>query len=163
MARWGRRNVTFLHLSVSKDRFWSNDRNLVLILKPSPQSSIQSPHYHSTAHNTLQIHLHIFVSSTQLSWVIHSTDLVMHFEKVRRKSVAIKWGLYQWNMKRSTFAWLVFSCLLLQCYFLFLVQQQSTHVRHELIPERKTKIRGEFYHFLESVSQVFKENIEVKR
>ena len=116
-----------------------------------------------SAHNTLQIHLHIFVSSTQLSWVIHSTDLVMYFEKVRRKSVAIKWGLYQWNMKRSTFAWLVFLCLLLQCYFLFLVQQQSTHVRHELIPERKTKIRGEFYHFLESVSQVFKENIEVKR
>lgn len=44
-------------------------------------------------------------------------------------------------MKRSTFAWLVFLCLLLQCYFLFLVQQQSTHVRHKLIPARKTKTR----------------------
>ncbi|KAK2568503.1 hypothetical protein P5673_007563 [Acropora cervicornis] len=44
-------------------------------------------------------------------------------------------------MKRSTFAWLVFLCLLLQCYFLFLVQQQSTHARHKLIPARKTKTR----------------------
>ena len=145
----------------------SSDQTIVtwhLFLKQvhSPASKV-----HTTVpsvHNTLQIHLHILLAPLdQLSWVIHSTDLVMYVEKVRRKSVAIKCGLYQWNMKRSTFAWLVFLCLLLQCYFLFLVQQHSTHARHKLIPARKTKTRGEFYHFVESVSQVFKENIEVKR
>lgn len=122
------------------------------------KSAVQYPKSKAPFHQLTTHFKFICMSSlASLSSLTYSTDLVMYFEKVRRKSVVIKCGFYRWNiMKRSTFAWLVFLCLLLQCYFLFLVQQQSTHLRHKLIPERKTKNRGEFYHFLERVSQVLK-------
>ena len=67
-------------------------------------------------------------------------------ESLRGVCLVLKWKQVanQSGMKRVTCVWLAFTSLLLQCYFLFLLQKQSVYIRklHEAQPE------GTFLKFL---------------